>query len=180
MTLYLKSDDNVNIDAYPYTYTQLRLDNPNKCYPKNVDDALTSESNIYPVTVLSQPAYDANTQYLSQDTTPVKNGATWELDWTINNYTAAQLRSKVYNGTQFRLDLMNNANFDSWSDQLTAKEYTQLVGLATQENWTELQAYWNTLKGVYTTGLELAEWQVIADTYGIPNITTVFDAGFTF
>ena len=100
MTLYLKSDDNTNIDQYPYTYTDLRADNPNKSYPRDTATAMGLESNVYEVTVLAQPAHDANTQYLTQNATPVKNKDTWELDWTINNYSVADLRRLAYNPVQ--------------------------------------------------------------------------------
>lgn len=180
MTEYLKSNDNINIDVYPYTYVQLREDHPNKSYPKDVATAMGLESNVYPVTILTQPTYDNTIEYLVRDTTPTKNGANWELGWTVTPYDASNLRLMKYNPKQFRIDLLDNANFDTWSDQLTGKEYTQLVQIASQENWTRLQSFWNTLKGTYTTGLQLVEWQTIADNNGIPNVTGDYSNAFTF
>ena len=43
---------NGNLDTYPYNVGQLRRDNPNVSFPKQIPEETLAEFNIYPVVLL--------------------------------------------------------------------------------------------------------------------------------
>jgi len=50
----------------PYTIGQLRRDNPQTSFPKNVPDEILASYDVYPVKVASRPDYDPLTHTLKQ------------------------------------------------------------------------------------------------------------------
>ena len=92
----------------------------------------------------------------------------WTLDWTINDFSEEQLRQSKYNPTNFRLELMALESFKNWISSLSSNEYTNLVAIASQNNWSQLQTYFDELKNDFPLSQEIAiEWQNIADNNGI-------------
>ena len=55
-------------NGVPTTYTigQLRRDNPQTSFPKNIPDEVLTSYDVYPVKVVSLPDYDALTHMLKQ------------------------------------------------------------------------------------------------------------------
>lgn len=49
---------NGQVDTYPYSFAQLRKDNPNVSYPRDPDDTKLREFDVYLVNETAKPAYD--------------------------------------------------------------------------------------------------------------------------
>jgi hypothetical protein len=88
--MYVKIDDDGQIEQYPYTTDMLRLDNPNVSFPKSMSNELLASYGVYPVVVLDSPVYSEDSQKAIQDNEPTLNGDSWELCWTVVNKTAEE------------------------------------------------------------------------------------------
>ena len=77
----------------PTTYTigQLRKDNPNTSFPKNIPDSLLAEFGVFPVTVAEIPTHAERTQTITQDTTATQVNGAWVYGWTIVDKTAEEV-----------------------------------------------------------------------------------------
>jgi len=86
MTQYTKADGAV----FPYSDRDMKRDNRNVSFPKNITDENRSSVGVYPVTIAQKPAYDASTQVVEQSTPQEVNGA-WIAGWTVRDKTADEL-----------------------------------------------------------------------------------------
>jgi len=57
---------NGTVDTYPYNVGQLRRDNPNTSFPKQIPDEMLENYGIMPVTVVDMPSIDDRTQKAEQ------------------------------------------------------------------------------------------------------------------
>jgi len=80
--LYVKAIDN-QIVAYPYTQTDLILDNPATSFPAGgISTASLAEWNVFPVHYAAQPNFDDLTERLVE-APPVYDGSAWIQQWQI-------------------------------------------------------------------------------------------------
>ena len=79
-----------SVDTFPYSVGQLRRDNPNTSFPRQIASELLEDYGVYPVTVDAQPSYDDRTHTLAQNATPTGSGGTWTLGWTTTAKTAEE------------------------------------------------------------------------------------------
>ena len=86
MTQYIKADGAVS----PYTDRDMKRDNSNVSFPKNITDENRASVGVYPVTVAQKPAHDASTQVVEQSTPQEVNGA-WIAGWTVRDKTQDEL-----------------------------------------------------------------------------------------
>lgn len=77
----------------PTTYTigQLRKDNPNTSFPKNIPDSLLAEFGVFPVTVAEMPTYTERTQTITQNETATQVNGAWVYGWTVVDKTAEEV-----------------------------------------------------------------------------------------
>jgi hypothetical protein len=61
------------VAQYPYSTGQLRRDNANTSFPRNVPVEIMRRYGMKPVTVDAMPEYDALTQKVTSATTPTRN-----------------------------------------------------------------------------------------------------------
>ena len=83
---------NGTVDTYPYSVGQLRRDNPNTSFPKQVPDAILAEYGVYPVTLLASPDIDGRTQRVTQEAQPALVGGNWTIGWTTSSKTAEEVQ----------------------------------------------------------------------------------------
>jgi hypothetical protein len=83
---------NGTVDTYPYSVGQLRRDNPNTSFPKQVPDAILAEYGVYPVTLLASPDIDGRTQRVTQEAQPTLVGGNWTIGWTTSSKTAEEVQ----------------------------------------------------------------------------------------
>jgi hypothetical protein len=85
---------NGQIDQYPYTVGDLRRENPNTSFPKNVPEATMAEYGMFPVGYEAAPEYDSLTHRLQHSSQPVLNDGKWVLTKTVVELTAAQIADR--------------------------------------------------------------------------------------
>jgi len=91
--MFVKTTNGQN-DQYPYTVGNLRRDNPNTSFPKNVPEATMAEYGMFPVGYEASPEYDPLTHRLQHSSEPVLNDGKWVLTKTVVELTAAQIADR--------------------------------------------------------------------------------------
>ena len=77
-----------NVDTYPYNVGQLRRDNPNTSFPKQIPDDMLESYGILPVTYTEMPSVDERTQTVDQEAEPSLVSGAWTVGWTTSSKTA--------------------------------------------------------------------------------------------
>ena len=73
-----------SVDQYPYTIGNLRRDNPNTSFPKDIPTTILSEYGVEAVTYLEQPSYVERTHFCNQNAAPTLVDGTWTTGWTVS------------------------------------------------------------------------------------------------
>ena len=77
-----------NVDTYPYNVGQLRRDNPNTSFPKQIPDDMLESYGILPVTYTEMPSVDERIQKVDQEAAPSLVSGAWTVGWTTSSKTA--------------------------------------------------------------------------------------------
>jgi hypothetical protein len=91
---YVLTNGKSTILAYPYTISQLLMDNPLVSFPFPVPDSVAADYNVFPVEDTDRPDFDSLTQDLSLDK-PVKKGDSWLQVWTVKNASADEKKARL-------------------------------------------------------------------------------------
>lgn len=137
---------NGNVDTYPYSVGQLRRDNPNTSFPKQVPDAILAEYGVYPVTLLEQPDIDTRTQRVTQEAQPSLVGDNWTIGWTTSSKTAEEIQeyddNTAANNRAERDKLLAETDWWASTDLTMSAEQTayrqDLRDITTHANWPNL------------------------------------------
>jgi hypothetical protein len=76
-----------------YTIGQLRRDNPQVSFPKNIPDATLAEYDVYPLTATDRPQVDY-TKNVTEDTQILVEGV-WTQVWSITEATADEIAERT-------------------------------------------------------------------------------------
>jgi hypothetical protein len=110
-------------NTYPYSVTQLKRDNPQTSFPKDMTDAVLASWGVYPVQPTPQPQFDPITQRVVE-LPPIEVDDQWVQQWAVqaltpeevaaNQAAAAQaLQDSIVSQTQDRLDnFARTRNYD--------------------------------------------------------------------
>ena len=109
---------NGSVDTYPYNVGQLRRDNPNTSFPKQIPDEMLENYGIYTVVYTDTPSVDNRTQNLTQDATPSLVDGAWTIGWTTSSKTAEETQA--------------------WDDNVAASNRTKRDGLLTDTDYFAL------------------------------------------
>lgn len=90
--MYAKINNGV-VEKYPYTIGDLRKDNPNTSFPKQVSDSILSEFNIVTVLEVSPPSVEHTQTW--QEVSPVLENGVWKQSYSVTNITAEELAIKT-------------------------------------------------------------------------------------
>ena len=93
---YVKIKDD-EIEVYPYSIHRIRKDNPNTAFPTTLTDELLAHWNIFPVSIVDVPEYDANTQYVKTSATPVLIDDVWTLQQEVVDKSDEQIQAESVN-----------------------------------------------------------------------------------
>jgi len=107
-----------SVDTYPYNVGQLRRDNPNTSFPKQIPDEMLENYGIYTVVYTDTPSVDNRTQNLTQDATPSLVDGAWTIGWTTSSKTAEETQA--------------------WDDNVAASNRTKRDGLLTDTDYFAL------------------------------------------
>lgn len=135
-----------SVDTFPYSVGQLRRDNPNTSFPRQIASELLEDYGVYSVTVDAQPSYDDRTHTLAQNATPTGSGSTWTLGWTTTAKTAEETQEyddNVAASNRVKRDgLLAETDFWGMSDMTMSSEMTTyrqaLRDITTHSNWPNL------------------------------------------
>ena len=75
-----------------YTIGQLRRDNPNVSFPKQIPADTLATFDVYPAVVADLPAYTERTQTVTQDATPTQVNGVWTYGWTVSDKSAEEIQ----------------------------------------------------------------------------------------
>lgn len=85
---------NGQVASYPYTVGQLRRDNPNTSFPKNVPAATMAAFGMFPVGYEAAPDFDPMTHRIEHSNMPVLKDGKWLLTKTVVALTAEQIADR--------------------------------------------------------------------------------------
>lgn len=80
--------------AENYSLEQLRHDNPQTSFPKNIPDTLLAEYEVFPLTILPSPEIDKNTQFLRLSEFYQVDGK-WQQHYVPENLPEAQVSDSM-------------------------------------------------------------------------------------
>jgi len=92
--MFVKVTDGL-VDQYPYTVGDLRRDNPNTSFPRNVPEARMAQFGVYSVSHQAAPSYNPLTHRLQSSLQPVLVNDAWVITKTIVELTNAQIASNT-------------------------------------------------------------------------------------
>lgn len=73
---------NGSVKSYPYSIDQLRKDNTQVSFPKDMPDSLLASYDVFYVTPTEQPIYDSITQNISEGLPNLVSGI-WTQVWIV-------------------------------------------------------------------------------------------------
>ena len=76
-----------------YTIGQLRRDNPNVSFPKQIPTETLATFDVYPAVVADMPSYTERTQTVTQDATPTQVDGVWTYGWTVSDKSSGEVQT---------------------------------------------------------------------------------------
>jgi hypothetical protein len=77
-----------------YTIGQLRRDNPQVSFPTEIPDATLAEYSVYPLAATPMPAYDPETQRVSEGLAELVDGV-WMQTWVVTDLAPEELTERL-------------------------------------------------------------------------------------
>jgi hypothetical protein len=121
--MYALIENNV-ITKYPYSISELKLDNPDTSFPSELSNELLSEWNIYPITISSQPSITYK-QNIVEGTPNLINGV-WKQVWTVQDKHLNEVNAIQEEGKKQAYREESDPLFFKWQR-----------GEATQQDWLD-------------------------------------------
>jgi len=144
---------NGTVDTYPYSVGQLRRDNPQTSFPKQVPNEMLAEYGIYPVTIETAPSFDMRTQKATQGDAPILVDGEWVLTWSTTSKTTEEIQEYddkiAVQNRATRDSKLAETDFYALSDVTMSAEMTTyrqaLRDITSHANWPNLEdADWPT------------------------------------
>ena len=82
------------VDKFPYSVGQLRHDNPNTSFPKQVSDELLAEFGVVAVTEKPAPDFDPLTHFAEWGPVPVLEDGAWVVLPNVREYSEDQIAER--------------------------------------------------------------------------------------
>lgn len=144
---------NGEVDQFPYSIGQLKRDNTNVSFPKNIPEETLNSFDVYSVTVASQPSYTERTQKVIPNTTVSLVDGVWTQGWSVVDKTSEEVQAfddmfEEMNRNK-RNSLLAQTDFYALSDVTMSAEMTTyrqaLRDITSHANWPHLEdADWPT------------------------------------
>lgn len=144
---------NGQVAAYPYTVGDLRRDNPNTSFPKNVPASTMAVFGMFPVGYEAAPNFDPMTHRVQNSNVPELKNGEWVLTKTVVALTAEQIADRdAAKASEVR---KKRANLLAETDYLALSDNTLT---------TEMAAYRQALRDITSHAnfphLDEADWPV--------------------
>jgi len=140
---------NGNVDTYPYNVGQLRRDNPNTSFPKQIPDDILESYGILPVTYTEMPSINDRTQRAEKASSPSLVDGAWTIGWTTSSKTAEETQA--------------------WDDGMASSNRSKRDSLLTQSDWTQVAdapvdaTAWATYRQALRDITDHSNWPNLAD-----------------
>jgi hypothetical protein len=82
------------VDKFPYSVGQLRHDNPNTSFPKQVSDELLAEFGVVAVTEKPAPDFNPLTHFAEWGPVPILEEGTWVVLPNVREYSEDQIAER--------------------------------------------------------------------------------------
>lgn len=143
--MYAKISNN-EVESFPYSKSQLKIDNPNTSFPSYISDAVALRYGVHLVNMDTIPDYNKNTHKVTMGT-PVYQNDNWEAVWTVSALTSEELAAKDTEAAQDnrlkRNLLLEETDFYALSDVTMSDAMTTyrqaLRDITTHSNWPHLE-----------------------------------------
>lgn len=137
---------NGEVDQYPYTVGDLRRDNPNTSFPKNIPEETMASYGMYPVGYEAAPDYNPLTHRIQHSDIPSLVGGEWKLTKTIVALTDQQIAnaaaSQAESMRKKRNALIAETDWQALSDVTMSADMTTyrqaLRDITSHANWPNL------------------------------------------
>lgn len=93
MSVYVLAVDGV-VQKYPYTITDMRVDNPNVSFPNEIGDDTAAGFNTFPVEEVEQPPYNRDTETLVWVNPTYSNGK-WRQNWRVDTLPQSEIDKRL-------------------------------------------------------------------------------------
>jgi len=136
-----------SVDQYPYTIGQLRRDNSNVSFPKQISSRILQKYGVHEVTIDASPSYNEKTHKAEQNDAPTLIDGSWVLGWAVSEKTSEEATQynemiSAQNRTT-RNQKLQETDFYALSDVTMSSEMTTyrqaLRDLPTHSNWPHLE-----------------------------------------
>ncbi len=139
---------NGSVDTYPYNVGQLRRENPNTSFPKQIPNDMLEGYGVMPVTVADMPSINERTQKVEQASSPSLVDDAWTIGWTTSSKTAEETQawddSMALLNRGKRDGLLADTDYFALSDVTMDSDMTSyrqaLRNITTHANWPNLEA----------------------------------------
>jgi len=119
-----------------YSIGQLRRDNPQTSFPAEIPDATLAEYSVYPLAATPMPAYDPETQRVSEGLAELVDGV-WMQAWVVTDLTPEELAERLASWRQEMsvspLQMRRALRAENLLDAITA--YVAAQDADTQDAW---------------------------------------------
>lgn len=137
---------NGEVDTFPYSIGQLRRDNPNTSFSKQISEETLTSFGMHPVTISDVPTFDDRTQWVQQNSTPVLVDGVWTVNWTVTDKTTEAIQQydelAASSNRKKRDGLLQETDWWGASDNTmtqTQTDYRQaLRDITSHANWPNL------------------------------------------
>lgn len=82
------------VDKFPYSVGELRRDNPNTSFPKQISEAVMADFGMLRVSEKPAPEFDPLTHFAEWGPVPVNEGGQWVLLPTVRELSAEQIADR--------------------------------------------------------------------------------------
>jgi hypothetical protein len=119
-----------------YTIGQLRRDNPQVSFPTEIPDDTLAEYSVYPLAATPMPAYDPETQRISEGLAELVDGV-WMQTWVVTDLAPEELAERLAEWRQGMLvsplQMRRALRAESLYSAITA--YVEQQDADTQDAW---------------------------------------------
>ena len=144
---------NGEVSKFPYNVGQLRRDNPNTSFPKNVPEATMAAFGMFPVGYDADPAFNPMTHQVESSSIPVLKDGKWVLTKTVVALTAEQIADR---------DAIKALDVRSKRDALLAD--TDWIVIMHTEKGTNIPLEWEVYRQALRDITSHANFPHLADT----------------
>lgn len=111
--MYVKTENGV-VTQYPYSYSQLLVDNPNTSFPDSMPDNQLDSWGVFPVTEVTQPTPTPGE--IVEEITPAEINGVWTQQWNVRAATQQETDSQADEVRSQRNQMLYECDWTQLSD----------------------------------------------------------------